>query len=149
ARAAGGPPPARSRSAGRDAVAPAVVTTTAVTSSPHSGSGTPTTHTSATSAASARADSTAAGCTFTPPVTITSSIRPVTVSTPSARLPASPVTSHRWPDSSTNGCGLSSRYPTASIGPASSTRPSAAMRTCAPGNGTPSYTHPPQVSVIP
>src|SRR5699024_12545955 len=58
-------------------------TTTAATSAPHSGEGSPTTTQSPTSGSSLIVASTAAGRTFTPPVMITSSARPNTTSRPS------------------------------------------------------------------
>ncbi len=42
-----------------------------------------------------------------------------------------------------------SRYPENSTGPAILIRPSGPMSTDTPSSGTPSYTQPPQVSVIP
>ena len=66
-------------------------TTAATTRWPHSSSGRPNTTASATSGCSRSTASTACGATFTPPVMTTSSSRPVTVSRPSSRRPASRV----------------------------------------------------------
>ena len=66
-------------------------TTAAATTCPHSASGTPTTHAARTPGCAARTRSTAAGATFSPPVTITSSARPSTSSRPSRHRPRSPV----------------------------------------------------------
>src|SRR5699024_2771991 len=123
--------------------------TTAVTNRPQSGSAVPTTHTWAIPGTALSSASTSPGCTFTPPVRITSSTRPVMLNTPSSYRPTSAVRNQRTPPRSTKGCPPESRYPSASIGPRSSTWPARASSTCTPASGTPSYTHPPQVSVMP
>ena len=59
-------------------------TTWAATASPHSGSGRPNTPASATAGCASRAASTSAGITFSPPVTIVSTLRPGTSRRPRA-----------------------------------------------------------------
>src|SRR5207302_7490073 len=83
----------RFSSVGGADVAPAE-TTTAQTTSPHSTSGSPTTATSATPGYDARAVSTSAGATVSPPVRMTSRARPTIERYPSASNSArSPVRS--------------------------------------------------------
>ena len=76
----------------RASPAPGRATTSAVIASPQSGCGRANTAASTTSGCSASAASTSAGETFSPPVMITSPLRPVTISRPcSSSRPRSPV----------------------------------------------------------
>ena len=95
----------------------------AVTASPHSASGRPNTPASATAGCWSSAASTSAGMTFSPPVTIVSTLRPETIRRPwASRRPRSPV--RRMP-------------PPATVGPATTISSSGAIETSRPGSGRP------------
>src|SRR5680860_1403646 len=125
------------------------VTTTATTRCPQCGSGTPTISAASTPGCSRIRAATAGVGTLMPPETTTSSTLPSTCNRPSSSSrPRSEVTNH--PSFST--CVVRSgrpSYPSNSTGPARRTRPSAEIATATPSRATPSYTQPPQVSLMP
>src|SRR5699024_12762149 len=83
----------------RSGAAGSTGTTTAVTRWPHSGSGRPTTTASATAGSARSRAFTCAGTTLWPPVLITSSCLPRTLSRPLSSRPRSLVRTHRFPAS--------------------------------------------------
>src|SRR5699024_7003622 len=116
---------------------------------PSRGSGSPTTTTSTTAACGRSASSRACGKSVSPPTLNASSSRPRIRSRPSRSIcPASSV--RNQPSRSKARCPGAFLYPSASCGPASQTRPSSSSTsTVTPSSGTPSYTQPPAVSLIP
>ena len=119
------------------ATVPGRATTTAVTISPHWGSGNPTTATSAIAGWDARTCSTSTGATVSPPVRMTSRARPTIDRYPSSSsAPRSPV----WYQPSRNAVAVaagSSKYPSMRNGLRTQTSPAGSSRTSTAGWATP------------
>ena len=130
--------------------APGRGTTNATTSSPHSSSGTPTTHTSSTSGWCASTPSTSVGLTLTPPVMTRSLSRSTTCTRPASSIvPTSPVWNQ--PSASSTARGAGRVEPVAAHHHRPRTRISSSAREPHLGAaiGTPSSAKPPHVSESP
>ena len=136
-------------SASVGAAQPGASTSAATTRWPSRSSGTPKTAQSATPGCDANAASTNCGNTVSPPVLIASSARPSTRQHPRTHPRRQRHRSRNQPGSA-NGSGFGRIAVTLGDGRAAECNPTVeSMRTRTPSSGTPSYTQPPAVSLIP